>query len=82
MTYAKGGILTDNPKDILINTAFRHDCNGAEIFINGLQIADIAWVLTLKKANILNDIDEVAYKVDGVEYEFKVQDITFVENLN
>ena len=34
------------------------------------------------KAIILNDIDEVAYKVDGVEYEFKVQDITFVENLN
>ena len=34
------------------------------------------------RAIILNDIDEVAYKVDGVEYEFKVQDITFVENLN
>ena len=34
------------------------------------------------KAIILNDIDEVAYKVDDVEYEFKVQDITFVENLN
>ena len=34
------------------------------------------------KAIILNDIDEVAYKVDGIEYEFKVQDITFVENLN
>ena len=34
------------------------------------------------KAIILNDIDEVAYKVDGVENEFKVQDITFVENLN
>jgi hypothetical protein len=34
------------------------------------------------KAIILNDIDEVAYKVDGVEYDFKVQDITFVENLN
>jgi len=59
MTYAKGGILTDNPKDILINTAFRHDCDGAEIFINGLQIADIAWVLTLKKANVLNDTDDL-----------------------
>ena len=34
------------------------------------------------KAIILNDIDEVAYKVDDVEYEFKVKDITFVENLN
>jgi len=59
MTYAKGGILTDNPKDILIDTAFRHDCDGAEIFINGLQIADVAWVLTLKKANVLKDIDNL-----------------------
>jgi len=59
MTYAKGGILTDNPKDILIDTAFRHDCNGAEIFTHGLQIADIAWVLTLKKANVLNNIDDL-----------------------
>ena len=34
------------------------------------------------KAIILNDIDEVAYRVDDVEYEFKVKDITFVEHLN
>jgi len=34
------------------------------------------------KAIILNDIDEVSYKVDGVDYEFRVKDITFVENLN
>ena len=34
------------------------------------------------KAIILNDIDEVSYKVDGVDYEFRVKDITLVENLN
>ena len=34
------------------------------------------------KAIILNDIDEVSYKVDGVDYEFRVKDITFVESLN
>ena len=34
------------------------------------------------KAIILNDIDEVSYKVDGVDYEFRVKDTTFVESLN
>ena len=47
-----------------------------------LRVSAIKIPQDIVKAIILNDIDEVAYKVDGVEYEFKVQDITFVENLN
>jgi len=52
MTYAEGGILDSSPKDILIQTAFKHDCKGAEIFIKPLQIEDLAWVLALKKAGV------------------------------
>tara|TARA_Y100001951_G_scaffold95734_1_gene93544 strand:+ start:962 stop:1168 length:207 start_codon:yes stop_codon:yes gene_type:complete len=47
-----------------------------------LRVSAIKIPQDIVKAIILNDIDEVAYKVDGIEYEFKVQDITFVENLN
>ena len=47
-----------------------------------LRVSATEITTDIVKAIILNDIDEVAYKVDGVEYEFKVQDITFVENLN
>ena len=59
MTYAKDGILDDDPKKILVETAFKHDCEGAEIFIKGLRIADIAWVLTLKRAGVLDDVNEL-----------------------
>ena len=55
MTYAKDGILDEDPKNILINTAFKHDCRGAEIFIPALQIADIAWALALKKVGVLKN---------------------------
>jgi len=58
-------------KDILIKTAFTHDCEGAEIFINALQIADIAWFLTLKKANILKDEDELLKSLIELK-EFKL----------
>jgi len=47
-----------------------------------LRVSAIKIPQDIVKAIILNDIDEVAYKVDGIEYEFKVQNITFVENLN
>ena len=50
--------------------------------IVSLRVSAIEIPKDIVKAIILNDIDEVAYKVDGIEYEFKVQDITFVENLN
>ena len=32
-------------------------------------------------AIIRNDIDEVAYKVDGVEYHFAVLDVSFVDDM-
>ena len=47
-----------------------------------LRVSAIKIPQDIVKAIILNDIDEVSYKVDEVDYEFKVQDITFVENLN
>jgi hypothetical protein len=47
-----------------------------------LRVSAIKIPQDIVKAIILNDIDEVAYKVDDIEYEFKVQNITFVENLN
>ena len=50
--------------------------------IVSLRVSAIEIPKDIVKAIILNDIDEVAYKVDGIEYEFKVQDITFVENQN
>jgi len=56
MTYGKDGILNEDPKDILINTAFKHDCKGSEIFFKELQIADIAWYLTLLKSGIFKDL--------------------------
>ena len=34
------------------------------------------------KAILHNDIDEVVYKVDDIEYLFRLMDVTFVENLN
>ncbi len=34
------------------------------------------------KAILQNDINDVVYKVEGIEYHFKLMDITFVENLN
>ena len=47
-----------------------------------LRVSAIKIPQDIVKAIILNDIDEVSYKVDEIDYEFKVQDITFVENLN
>ena len=47
-----------------------------------LRVSAIKIPQDIVKAIILNDIDEVSYKVDGVDYEFRVKDITFVENLN
>jgi|TARA_R110000824_G_C14893463_1_gene644695 hypothetical protein len=47
-----------------------------------LRVSAIKIPQDIVKAIILNDIDEVSYKVDEVDYEFKVQDITFVESLN
>ena len=55
MTYGKDGILKDNPKDILINSAFLQDIKGSEIFFKTLQIADIAWALTLYKAGMFRE---------------------------
>jgi len=34
------------------------------------------------KAILHNDIDDVVYKVDDIEYHFRLKDVTFVENLN
>ena len=34
------------------------------------------------KAILQNDINDVVYKVEDVEYHFRLMDITFVENLN
>ena len=34
------------------------------------------------KAILHNDIDEVVYKVDDIEYHFRLMDVTFVETLN
>jgi len=52
MTYGKDGVLGSDASEILINTAFKHDCDGAEMFMPALQIADLAWALALKKAGI------------------------------
>jgi len=62
----KQGIRATTYKDVIVT-----------LRVNAIKIPQ-----DIVKAIILNDIDEVAYKVDGIEYEFKVQDITFVENLN
>jgi argininosuccinate lyase len=59
LTYAKGGILSEDPQEILIKTAFKHDCEGAEIFIKSLQIADIAWALALIKAGVIKNPEEL-----------------------
>ena len=34
------------------------------------------------KAILHNDIDDVVYRFDDIEYHFRLMDITFVENLN
>ena len=34
------------------------------------------------KAILQNDINDVVYKVEDIEYHFRQMDITFVENLN
>ena len=34
------------------------------------------------KAILQNDINDVVYKVEDIEYHFRLMDITFVENLN
>ena len=59
MTYAKDGILDQDPKEVLIQSAFAHDCKGSEIFIDALQIADVAWALTLHKVGVLKDFDSL-----------------------
>ena len=55
MTYGKEGILGEDPQEIMIKTAYRHDCEGSEMFFKTLQIADISWALTLYKANFFQD---------------------------
>ena len=57
MTYGKDGILKEDPKDILINTAFHHDIDGSDVLKFGLHKADQAWALTLYKAGLINDKD-------------------------
>ncbi|WP_457564437.1 lyase family protein [Caminibacter sp.] len=82
MTYGKG-ILGEDPKDILINTAYKHDCKGSEIFFEGLRIADIAWYLALEKAGILKseELLEALIKLKEFEINPKYGDIYNSKNI-
>jgi len=83
MTYGKDGILNEDPKDILINTAFKHDCKGSEIFFKELQIADIAWYLTLLKAGIFKDLNllDALIKLEKFDINPKYGDIYNSKNI-
>ena len=72
MTYGKDGILKEDPKDILIHTAYNHDIEGSDILKFGLHKADQAWALTLYKANIVNS-DDIKILMDGL-IELEISD--------
>ena len=51
--YGDGGRLSSSPKDILIQTAYNHDCNDASILLPGLHKADLAHALMLIEEEII-----------------------------
>jgi len=65
MTYGKDGILKENPKDILIKTAYTHDIDGSELLKFGLHKADQAWALALYKAGVIPN-DKIKILLQGL----------------
>ena len=51
--YGDGGRLSSTPKDTLIQTAYTHDCNDADILLPGLHKADLAYALMLIEEKII-----------------------------
>lgn len=51
--YGQGGRLKSKPSQLLIDTAYAHDCNDGEILIEGMHYADIAYAIMLIEEEII-----------------------------
>jgi len=51
--YGKGGRLTASPQRTLVESAYKHDCEDAEILLRGLHKADIAYAIMLIEEGII-----------------------------
>lgn len=51
--YGKGGRLKKSPSKLLINTAYQHDCDQAEILLPGLHKANLAHAIMLVEAGVI-----------------------------
>lgn len=61
--YGDGGRLDGRPQDVLINTAYAHDCADAKYLIDGLHKADLAHVMMLiNQAIIPEDAGRILLK--------------------
>jgi argininosuccinate lyase len=51
--YGLGGSLSQKPADILIRSAYRHDCLGAEVLLEHIGYADMAHALVLIEVGVI-----------------------------
>jgi argininosuccinate lyase len=51
--YGKGGRLTASPQRTLVESAYTHDCEDAEILLRGMHKADIAYAIMLIEEGII-----------------------------
>ncbi|QYZ66028.1 MAG: argininosuccinate lyase [Gammaproteobacteria bacterium (ex Lamellibrachia satsuma)] len=51
--YGEGGRLAATPQEILINSAYKHDCEDADILLPGLHKADLAHAIMLIEQGII-----------------------------
>lgn len=51
--YGKGGRLTESPHQALVDSAYRHDCEDADLLLPGMHKADIAYAIMLMEEGII-----------------------------
>ena len=51
--YGQGGRLKSKPSQLLIDTAYTHDCEDADVLLEGMHYADIAYALMLTEQGII-----------------------------
>lgn len=51
--YGQGGRLKSKPSQLLIDTAYAHDCNDAEVLIEGMHFADLAYAIMLIEQGVI-----------------------------
>lgn len=79
-TYGVGGRLAKSSGELLIDTAYRHDCEDGKHLLPFLHLSDIAYVLTLKRGNIISD-DIASELLDGLKrVNVRIENTTLIDH--